>query len=62
MPEVVVFPTEDLLPTAWQHFRASGPVRAFNPGLLRHGEGWLFAYRVVGPDERSPVSRRREPW
>jgi predicted GH43/DUF377 family glycosyl hydrolase len=25
-------------------------VRTFNPGLLRDESGWLFAYRIVGPD------------
>jgi len=46
----VVFATEELLPEAWRHFPAEGPVRAFNPGLLREGAGWLLAYRIVGPD------------
>lgn len=46
----VVFATEQLLPEAWRHFTAAGPVRAFNPGLLREGAGWLLAYRIVGPD------------
>ena len=50
MPEVVLFKTGDLLPEAWRHFTAAGPVRAFNPGLLRDGDGWIFAYRIVGPD------------
>ncbi len=50
MPEVVLFKTEELLPKAWQHFIADGPVRAFNPGLLRAGDGWILAYRIVGPD------------
>jgi hypothetical protein len=50
MPEVIVFQAEDLLPDAWRHFSASGPVRAFNPGLLLDDRGWIFAYRIVGPD------------
>jgi len=50
MPEVVLFKTEDLLPDEWHHFSADGPVRTFNPGLLRSANGWIFAYRVVGPD------------
>lgn len=45
-----VFRTEELLPEPWQKFAAAGPVRAFNPGLLSAGDGWLLAYRVVGPD------------
>ncbi len=47
--ECVVFQTGQLLPEAWRHF-AEGPVRAFNPGLLRDGDGWILAYRIVGPD------------
>lgn len=45
-----VFRAEDLLPAPWQHFAAEGPVRTFNPGLLRDGDGWLLAYRIVGTD------------
>src|SRR5207245_2911144 len=41
---------EELLPPAWQRFLASDQVRIFNPGLLRDGDGWLFAYRVVADD------------
>ena len=48
--ECVMFDPADLLPEDWKHFMATGPVRTFNPGLLRDREGWLFAYRVVGPD------------
>lgn len=50
MPDVVLFKTEELLPEAWRHFAEAGPVRVFNPGLLQDGDGWIFAYRVVGPD------------
>jgi hypothetical protein len=50
MSECILFRVEDLLPTAWRRFLTEGPVRAFNPGLLRDGDGWLFAYRIVGPD------------
>jgi hypothetical protein len=46
----VVFEPKDLLPEAWASFGDSGPVRIFNPGILRDKEGWIFAYRVVGPD------------
>ena len=45
-----IFRTEELLPEPWRHFAREGPVRAFNPGLLRTRDGWLFAYRIVGPD------------
>lgn len=48
--ECVVFRAEQLLPAAWRQFAADGPVRVFNPGLLRDGDGWLFAYRVVAAD------------
>ena len=48
--EGVVFPAARLLPPAWRHFVSAGPLRAFNPGLLRDGDGWLFAYRIVGAD------------
>jgi len=50
MSEVVILPFVDLLPDAWRSFAADGPVRAFNPGLLRDGDGWLLAYRLVGGD------------
>lgn len=49
-PECHVFETRRLLPDAWLAAAGDGPVRAFNPGLLRDGAGWLLAYRVVGPD------------
>src|SRR5690348_6228912 len=45
-----VFRVEDLLPEAWKHQAQNGPVRTFNPGLLRDNDGWLFAYRVVAAD------------
>jgi hypothetical protein len=38
-------PAEQLLPAAWRAL--PGPVRAFNPGLLADGTGWILAYRVV---------------
>src|SRR5690242_3846660 len=44
-----------LLPAQWRHFAADGPVRVFNPGLLRRDDDWLFAYRVVGPDLRRRI-------
>lgn len=50
MRDYVLFDTDALLPAAWKNFSAAGPVRAFNPALLSDGNGWLFAYRVVGPD------------
>jgi hypothetical protein len=50
MSQSIVYNTEELLPDAWRRFAAPGPVRAFNPGLLCDGDGWIFAYRIVGPD------------
>lgn len=57
----VVFDPAALLPDAWQSQATAGPVRTFNPGLLRDpaGAGWLLAYRVVAPDgaRRIAISR-----
>ena len=49
MSSVRIIPTDLLIPESWNFLRA-GAVRAFNPGLLRHGAGWLMAYRLVGAD------------
>ena len=48
--ECVVFTAEQLLPAEWQRLAAAGPVRTFNPGLLRRADGWIFAYRIVAED------------
>lgn len=40
-----VLDNSELLPDAWRG--DAGAVRAFNPGLLQDGAGWLLAYRVV---------------
>jgi predicted GH43/DUF377 family glycosyl hydrolase len=48
--ECVVFRAEQLLPEAWRKNAADGPVRTFNPALLREEGGWLFAYRIVASD------------
>lgn len=53
--ECVVFRAEQLVPGTWRKFAAKGPVRAFNPGLLRDGDGWVFAFRIVGPDGRRRI-------
>lgn len=45
-----MFDPAQLLPDAWRTAAAGGPVRTFNPGLLRDGSGWILAYRVVAPD------------
>lgn len=49
-PGGIVYPVDKLLPAAWRPLAEAGPVRTFNPGLLRDGAGWLFAYRVVATD------------
>lgn len=49
-PEGVIFSAGDLLPDEWRRLADEGPVRMFNPGLLRDADTWLFAYRVVGSD------------
>jgi predicted GH43/DUF377 family glycosyl hydrolase len=48
--ECVVFSGEQLLPPEWQPLASKGPVRTFNPGLLRTADGWIFAYRIVASD------------
>jgi predicted GH43/DUF377 family glycosyl hydrolase len=51
MSESILFDSKELLPAGWRQFAEPGPVRAFNPSLLRDGDEWIFAYRVVGPDQ-----------
>lgn len=53
--ECRVFDSRALLPEAWGSLSGEGPVRTFNPGLLREGDGWVFAYRVVLPDGRRRI-------
>lgn len=53
--ECLVFGAEKLLPEAWRRLADDGPVRTFNPGLLRDGAGWIFAYRIVGPDSKRRI-------
>jgi hypothetical protein len=48
----VIFSGTDLLPSNWLREAQDGPVRTFNPALLRDGAGWIFGYRVVAPDGR----------
>jgi hypothetical protein len=55
MDDFILFESSDLLPESWRHFSQQGPVRVFNPGLLRDGGDWIFAYRVVGPDSRRRI-------
>ena len=57
--EALIFRAEELLPATWRHFIGQGPLRAFNPGLLRDGDGWIFASRIVTPDGRRRISACR---
>lgn len=43
----IVFNNSNLLPATWRSPAAERTARIFNPGLLREGDGWLLAYRVV---------------
>lgn len=60
MSSLRVIPTDLLIPETWSFLR-TGPVRAFNPGLLSHGSDLLMAYRLVGADlvRRIAVCRLR---
>lgn len=40
-----IFRSEELVPEAWQVHGAD--VWTFNPAILRDGDGWIMAYRVV---------------
>jgi len=74
MPFCRLFESNDLLPAAWQEEFGDGPVRVFNPGLLRADKGWIFAFRAVGPDlvrrigicrlgpELQPIAGSSLPW
>ena len=61
-----IFWGEELLPEAWRDFPRAGPVRTFNPALLRDTDatgagtdtsraGWLFAYRIAAMDGRRRI-------
>lgn len=45
-----IFTAGELTPPEWQPLVPAGPVRTFNPGLLRWGDEWLLAYRFVASD------------
>lgn len=51
----VVFDNAQLLPETWRAAVNPGTVRAFNPAILRDGDGWLMAYRIVA----EPALRRQ---
>jgi hypothetical protein len=48
----MIFESGELLPANWLREAQDGPVRTFNPALLRDNLGWILAYRVVAPDGR----------
>ncbi len=50
-PDCVVFDSTELLPDVWRKAAGTSPVWAFNPGLVRDGDGWLLAYRIVLADQ-----------
>ena len=47
MSDAIVFKNEELLPAAWRAEAGDAPLQMFNPALLRHGDAWILAYRVV---------------
>ena len=54
---IVAFENCDLVPDAWRSAVGNRTSRVFNPALLRDGDGWLFAYRVVAePDLRRRIA------
>jgi hypothetical protein len=57
--DCIVFDAAALLPPDWRSAAGAGPVRTFNPALLRDGAGWLLAYRVVLPDGRRRLALSR---
>jgi hypothetical protein len=50
MRKLHLFANESLVPERWRDLAGAGPLRMFNPGLLRDASGWILAYRVVLPD------------
>jgi hypothetical protein len=74
MPLCHLYESQDLLPDAWRAPFGAGPVRLFNPALLRAGAGWIFAFRAVGPDlvrriglcrlgpDLQPIAGSSQPW
>jgi hypothetical protein len=50
----ILFDTDQLIPDEWRP--TAGPVRAFNPAILRDGDGWLLAVRLVLPDLARRIS------
>lgn len=48
--ECLRFDARDLLPERWCRAASEGPVRMFNPALLRDSPGWRLVYRTVLAD------------
>ena len=53
------FESQELLPENWRHAADAGPVRLFNPAILRDGDGWRMAYRAVLPDGKRRIAACR---
>ncbi len=57
LPErTTVFCNRALLPECWKAEASNGPMWCFNPTLLRQTDRWIFAYRVVLPDQRRRIA------
>lgn len=57
LPErITLFCNRALLPACWKAEASKGPVWCFNPTLLRQADRWIFAYRVVLPDQRRRIA------
>lgn len=57
--ECLRFEPAQLLPECWRPAAGTGPVRVFNPALLRDGAGWRLAYRAVLADGRRRLAACR---
>lgn len=51
-----LFRSDDLLPPAWQFLRGEPSIWSFNPALLKQDDGWIFAYRMVGFDQKRRIA------
>lgn len=53
---ITAFENDELVPEAWRPAGGNRAIRAFNPAVIRDGDGWLLAYRVVTePDVRRRI-------
>jgi predicted GH43/DUF377 family glycosyl hydrolase len=53
--DCIVFEADTLLPASWRKLATAGPIRAFNPGIVRTDGGWIFAYRIVAHDGKRRI-------